>query len=74
MRRLSSNSKKSCLQNDKEWNTAAVKKGCGKLSHACSSFENHCLINAWRNETIEVCATKRIFNGKSKYNHQIHKL
>lgn len=54
---------KSCPQNHEEWTKAAVKKGCGEISHACSSFEYHCVINAWRNETIEVCAPKWIVHG-----------
>lgn len=55
---------KSCPQNYNEWNKAAVKKGCGKMPHTCSSFEYHCVINAWRNETIEVCAPKRRIIGQ----------
>lgn len=47
---------KSCPQNIIEWNEAAKNKGCEKMSHSCSSFEYHCVINAWGNETIEVCA------------------
>lgn len=47
---------KSCPQNHKEWNKAAAMKGCEKMAHSCSSFEYHCVINAWGNETIEVCA------------------
>lgn len=54
---------KSCPQDHEEWTKAAVKKGCGEISHTCSSFEYHCVINAWRNETIEVCAPKWIVHG-----------
>lgn len=55
----------SCPQNVDEWNEAAARKGCENLSHSCPSFEYHCLINAWGNETIEVCATKRLIIGKN---------
>lgn len=55
---------KSCPQNVKEWNEAAAKKGCKKLSHSCPSFEYHCVINAWGNETIEVCAPSLMIIGK----------
>uniref|UniRef100_K1PB63 Uncharacterized protein n=1 Tax=Magallana gigas TaxID=29159 RepID=K1PB63_MAGGI len=39
-----------------EWKEAAARKGCEKMT--CSSFEYHCVINAWGNETIEVCAPR----------------
>lgn len=56
---------KSCPQNVKEWNLEAVKKGCEKMSHSCSSFEYHCVINSWGNETIEVCAPRTKIIGKN---------
>lgn len=49
---------KSCPQNHMEWSKAAARKGCEKMAHSCLSFEYHCVINAWGNETIEVCAPK----------------
>ncbi|XP_052691098.1 uncharacterized protein LOC128168967 [Crassostrea angulata] len=49
---------KSCPQNHKEWIKAAARKGCEKMANSCLSFEYHCVINAWGNETIEVCAPK----------------
>lgn len=62
---------KSCPQNVKEWNEAAAKKGCKKLSHSCPSFEYHCVINAWGNETIEVCAPSLMIIGNvcAEYSH-----
>lgn len=30
-----------------------------------SSFDYHCVINAWGNETIEVCAPRSMIVGKS---------
>lgn len=46
----------SCPKTAREWNVAAEKKSCRNITHSCSSFEYHCVLNAWRNETIEVCA------------------
>ncbi|XP_062592468.1 uncharacterized protein LOC134253908 [Saccostrea cucullata] len=43
----------SCPTTAQEWREAASRKGC---KNRCSSFEYHCVINAWINETIEVCA------------------
>ena len=45
---------KSCPQNAEEWGNAADKKGCEKVNH---SFIYHCVMNTWRNETVEVCAS-----------------
>lgn len=56
---------KSCPQNIKKWNEAAVRKGCEKIKHTCSSFEYHCVINAWGNETIEICAPSLMIIGKN---------
>lgn len=53
----------SCPQNIDEWNEAAARKGCEKMT--CSSFEYHCVINAWGNETIEVCAPRLLIVGKN---------
>lgn len=66
---------KSCPQNVKEWNKAATRKGCEQMSHSCnsSSFDYHCVINAWGNETIEVCAPRSVIVGKSaSIYHQMH--
>lgn len=67
---------KSCPQNHKEWIKAAARKGCEQMARFCSSFEYHCVINAWGNETIEVCAPKLQIVGKNestrRINHQIY--
>lgn len=64
---------KSCPQNIIEWNEAAKNKGCEKMSHSCSSFEYHCVINAWGNETIEVCAPPvRIVGKNASLCHQMY--
>nr|XP_022286559.1 uncharacterized protein LOC111099537 isoform X2 [Crassostrea virginica] len=44
---------KSCPQTAEEWRNAADKKGCESHNH---SFLYHCVMNTWRNETVEVCA------------------
>lgn len=54
-----------CPRTAKEWNEAAARKGCGNITHSCSSFEYHCVLNAWRNETIEVCAARWNIVGMS---------
>nr|XP_034316570.1 uncharacterized protein LOC105322857 [Crassostrea gigas] len=56
---------KSCPQNHKEWIEAAARKGCEQMAHFCSSSEYHCVINAWGNETIEVCAPKQQIVGNT---------
>lgn len=58
----------SCPTSKQEWDTAATKKNCSRLaSHQnCSSVEQfkfHCVINGFRNETLEVCAPSRIIFG-----------
>lgn len=58
----------SCPTSKQEWDTAASKKNCSRLaSHQnCSSveqFKYHCVINGFRNATLEVCAPSRIIFG-----------
>lgn len=60
----------SCPTSKTEWDTAASKKNCSRLaSHQnCSSveqFKYHCVINGFRNATLEVCAPSRIIFGIS---------
>lgn len=55
----------SCPKTAREWNEAAKKKGCRNITHSCTSFEYHCVMNAWRNETIEVCAPSWSIVGMS---------
>ncbi|XP_022289671.2 uncharacterized protein LOC111101463 [Crassostrea virginica] len=45
---------KSYPQNAEEWGNAADKKGCKKVNN---SFIYHCIMNTWRNETVELCAS-----------------
>ncbi|XP_048769053.2 uncharacterized protein LOC125675444 [Ostrea edulis] len=48
-----------CPRTANEWRAAAKKKNCSSIPQTCTSPENfkyHCVTNAFRNETIEVCA------------------
>lgn len=54
-----------CPKTAREWNEAAKKKGCRNITNSCTSFEYHCVMNAWRNETIEVCAPSWSIVGMS---------
>nr|XP_022289649.1 uncharacterized protein LOC111101452 isoform X1 [Crassostrea virginica] len=51
-----------CPQTEKEWKVAAENKNCKSY---CSSYHYHCVMNTWRNETIEVCAKIRQIVGKN---------
>lgn len=67
----------SCPTSKKEWESAANRKHC-QLTAAqqkCSepeTFVYHCVINGYGNETLEVCAPRRlmignVFNLKTKH-------
>lgn len=58
----------SCPTSKTEWDAAARKKNCSRiaLQQDCSpveQFQYHCVINGYRNETLEVCAPTRIIFG-----------
>lgn len=58
----------SCPTSKTEWDAAARKKNCSRmaLQQDCSTveqFQYHCVINGYRNETLEVCAPTRIIFG-----------
>lgn len=56
----------SCPTSQKEWDIAAQKKNCSKFGVLDSHEEQneyHCLINAYLNETLEVCAPKKLIFG-----------
>ncbi|XP_056014921.1 uncharacterized protein LOC130052843 [Ostrea edulis] len=55
----------SCPKTAAEWATAASKKACNHIKNNCGSFEYHCVINAWQNETIEVCSRVMNIVGKA---------
>lgn len=59
---------KKCPSSKEEWDDAANNKNCGKSAgrQNCTiadDFLYHCVINAYINETLEVCAPKRIILG-----------
>lgn len=55
----------SCPHNFKEWNEAAQRKGCNKMTNQCSSFEYHCVISPSENKLIKVCAPRLMIVGKN---------
>nr|XP_034317319.1 uncharacterized protein LOC105328143 [Crassostrea gigas] len=64
----SAESVSSCPTSEKEWEIAAWKKNCSKIASQqnCSSaekFQYHCVLNSYRNETLEVCGPSRIIFG-----------
>lgn len=54
----------SCPRTEKEWKAASERKKCYNNKNDC--FRNrckdkyHCVINEWRNETVEVCGKRRL--------------
>lgn len=55
-----------CPKDETEWQKAASKKDCSAVRQNCTSSDNfvyHCLINAWENATVEVCATRVLIIG-----------
>nr|XP_022290173.1 uncharacterized protein LOC111101846 [Crassostrea virginica] len=54
-----------CPKTLEEQVKAANRKSCSKFSHKCSSFVYmyHCVMNVWENETLEVCAPRKIIVG-----------
>nr|XP_034316660.1 uncharacterized protein LOC105334870 isoform X2 [Crassostrea gigas] len=66
---------KRCPTDPKSWEMAAKNMDCGAIKQNCSQstyrhyFQYHCVINAWMNETLEVCALNRtIFGYCTEYN------
>lgn len=59
----------SCPDSKEAWDIAARRKNCSGTAarQKCTKVENfkyHCVINGFRNNTLEVCAPKRIIFGK----------
>lgn len=57
-----------CPRTKEEWDTAATRKDCSRLAvhQTCADAENfsyHCVINGYQNETLEVCAPRRLTVG-----------
>lgn len=63
----------SCPTSKQEWDIAASKKNCEKLAAKalCNTSEKpyfyHCVINGFRNQTLEVCAPRKIIFGNLVY-------
>eukprot|EP00105_Crassostrea_gigas_P038044 XP_019922192.1 PREDICTED: uncharacterized protein LOC105326851 isoform X1 [Crassostrea gigas] len=66
-----------CPEDLKSWEKAAKDMNCESIEHNCSKtvskgnhrFQYHCVINAWMNATLEVCAPNRtIFGYCTEYN------
>lgn len=57
----------SCPTSKHEWDIAASKKNCEHLAALCNTSKKpylyHCVINGFRNQTLEVCAQGRIIFG-----------
>lgn len=52
-----------CPDSEEKWRQAAARKNCAAYSRQCDKPEQldyHCVINAFVNETLEVCAYRRI--------------
>lgn len=52
-----------CPDSEEEWGQAAARKNCAAHASNCSEpgrLVYHCVINAYVNQTLEVCAYSRI--------------
>lgn len=52
-----------CPDSEEKWKEAAARKNCGAYASQCDepkSLMYHCVINAFVNQTLEVCAYRRI--------------
>lgn len=61
-----------CPGNKTEWDTAAQRKNCEtvvkEFRKNCSDqeeFQYHCLINSFRNGTMDMCTPKKFIYGKN---------
>lgn len=60
---------KRCPTDSESWEMAAKNMNCDAIKQNCPQsskihhFQYHCVINAWMNETLEVCALNRIIFG-----------
>ncbi|XP_062620691.1 uncharacterized protein LOC134282304 [Saccostrea cucullata] len=64
-----------CPADEVSWKKAAERLNCASVTQSCAEsleppfnsrnyiFQYHCVINAWRNATIEVCALNRTILG-----------
>lgn len=66
-----------CPTDSESWKIAAKNMNCESIKQNCSSvrhhFQYHCVINAWMNATLEVCAPNRtIFGHCTEYSIMGH--
>lgn len=57
--RLTVQTVENCPDSEKKWKEAAARKNCSAYASQCDEPERlvyHCVINAYINETLEVCA------------------
>eukprot|EP00105_Crassostrea_gigas_P040641 XP_019924789.1 PREDICTED: uncharacterized protein LOC109619361 [Crassostrea gigas] len=63
-----------CPANQTEWDKAARRKDCSEIQKYdnCAKVEYHCLVNEFRNETIEVCTSlEALYKGIARYIQRI---
>uniref|UniRef100_A0A8W8JGH1 Uncharacterized protein n=2 Tax=Magallana gigas TaxID=29159 RepID=A0A8W8JGH1_MAGGI len=70
---LTVNYVKQCPEDSKSWQMAAKRMDCDGIEQDCQQgiradshqfvFQYHCVINVWRNATLEVCAFNRTLLG-----------
>lgn len=62
----------SCPRSKQEWDIAASNKNCNQLAtHSLCMARNkpyvyHCVINGFRNATLEVCSPRKVIFGNLK--------
>lgn len=65
-----------CPTTLEKWREAAARKNCAAYASKCSEPERlvyHCAINAYVNQTLEVCAyAQKIVYGKISYDKRKH--
>lgn len=61
-----------CPLDDMAYAERARQKNCGEsLSCGGEKLVYHCLLNTWRNSTVEVCAPKNLITGNTCFNGYI---
>lgn len=65
----------SCPSNEAELHLAKKRKPCEHIAEIqnCTErdkFKYHCVLNAWENKTVAVCAPEIISKGKTQTNHK----
>ncbi|XP_062577067.1 histone-lysine N-methyltransferase, H3 lysine-79 specific-like isoform X2 [Saccostrea cucullata] len=61
-----------CPADEKSYKEAESRKNCSSISHPCVSFDYHCVMNAWRNATVEVCAPSLFIIGGVCAEYSMH--